>query len=102
MDLQMHPKDVDVSPSGGISERFNRKCPVGICCHQCEHWWLHLFSSKAKMQTNPTSSAIKLPTTDVVGSFILWRLKNAFVIFELCIKYESKTDHEPRKQNIGS
>ena len=23
--------------------------PVGCCCHQCKHWWLPLFSPKAKM-----------------------------------------------------
>ena len=32
----------------------NLKCsmPVACCCHQCKHWWLLLFSPKAKMQTN--------------------------------------------------
>ena len=26
--------------------------PVACCCHQCKHWWLHLFPAKPGMQTN--------------------------------------------------
>ena len=35
------------------SNNVNRNMPVAYCCHQCKHWWLHLFLPLAKMQTSP-------------------------------------------------
>ena len=52
--------------TGRESNPFTCKCPVDICCHQCKHWWLPLFSSLDEREENASRFPYSMPKGSVV------------------------------------
>ncbi len=53
-------------------ENFNRNTPVGRCCHQFKNWWLPLFVSDFRIQTQTNlAGTSKNPECDSIRDFYL-------------------------------